>query len=253
MELRLSGRTAVVTGASRGIGLATTRTLIEEGVRVVGAARTVTAELKDSGAIAVSADLSTPDGAQRFIERALSELEGIDLLVNNVGGGDSYAAGGFLSVDDATWKRAFDVNFYSAVWASKAALPSLVERKGAIINVSSVVAHAPSAGTMDYAVPKAALTAWSKALAEEFGPQGVRVNTISPGPVRTAFWDVMAGAYGSDPAELLSQLPAMAGMLTGKVIEPEEVATLIAFLASDHARSIVGADQLIDAGAIKTL
>jgi NAD(P)-dependent dehydrogenase (short-subunit alcohol dehydrogenase family) len=153
MDLKLQGKNAVVTGASRGSGLAVTRALIDEGAPVVSAARNITAELESTGATAVKADLSTPDAANRVTEVALEELGGIDLLVNNVGGGDSYSAGGFLSVDDPVWRRAFDVTFYSAVWSTRAALPSLLERRGTIINVSSVVAHLPGGGAMDYTVP----------------------------------------------------------------------------------------------------
>jgi NAD(P)-dependent dehydrogenase (short-subunit alcohol dehydrogenase family) len=252
MDLQLSGRTALVTGASRGIGLAVVRTLTAEGVRVVAGSRTASPELAATGAVPVLADLATPEGAERLVDAALTELGGVDLLVNNVGGGESFATAGFLSADDAHWRRAFDLNFFSAVRVTRLALPSIVARRGAIVNVSSVVARTPGAGTADYSVPKAALTALGKALAEEFGPQGVRVNTISPGPVRTGFWDSVAAAYGADPAQLLDQMPATIGMTTGRIVEPDEVAGLVAFLASDHARSIAGTDHLIDGGAVKT-
>jgi NAD(P)-dependent dehydrogenase (short-subunit alcohol dehydrogenase family) len=252
MDLQLSGRTALVTGASRGIGLAVVRALAAEGMRVVAGSRTASPELVATGAVPVLADLATPEGAQRLVEGALAELGGLDVLVNNVGGGESFAVGGFLSADDALLRRAFDLNFFSAVRVTRLALPSLIAHRGAIVNVSSVVARTPGAGTVDYSVPKAALTALGKVLAEEFGPQGVRVNTISPGPVRTGFWDAVAAGYGADPAQLLAQMPGTAGMTTGRVIEPDEVAGLIAFLASDHARSIAGTDHLIDGGAVKT-
>lgn len=116
-----------------------------------------------------------------------------------------------------------------------------------------MVARAPGSATVDYSVPKAALTALGKALSEEFGSQGVRVATVSPGPVRTAFWDVIASASGADPVGLLEKIPEMTGMTTGRMIEPEEVAALVVFLASDHARSIAGTDHLIDGGAVKTV
>src|SRR5215510_12777596 len=125
MKLNLSNKTAVVTGASRGIGLATVRTLIGEGARVVGAARTITPELKKTGAYTVSADLSTAEGVTALIDTALAELGGIDLLVNNVGGGDE-ATFGFLNAADTEWARMFDINVLSTVRASRAALPSLI-------------------------------------------------------------------------------------------------------------------------------
>jgi NAD(P)-dependent dehydrogenase (short-subunit alcohol dehydrogenase family) len=140
VNLNLTGKTAVVTGASRGIGLATVRTLIGEGVRVVGAASTM---LKDTGAYAVPADLSTAQGVSALIAGALAALGGIDLLVNNVGGGDE-ATLGFLDADDTQWTRMFDINVLATVRATGAALPSLIERRGAIVNVSSAVARMPA-------------------------------------------------------------------------------------------------------------
>ncbi|MEU3372646.1 oxidoreductase [Streptomyces sp. NPDC006660] len=260
MHLNLASKTAVVTGASRGIGLATVRSLTEEGVRVVGAARTITPELEQTGAYAVSADLSTAEGVAHLMDRAYAELGGIDLLVNNVGAGDDVEPVGFLDTDDAQWARIFDLNLLSTVRASRAALPSLVERRGAIVNVSSVNSRLPAAGPVAYSAAKAALAALGKSLAEEFGPQGVRVNTVSPGVVRTAIWEdpdgfggrVAAGA-GAEHAAFLQRLPEAFGITTGRITEPQEVAALITFLLSDVAGNILGADYVIDGGTIKTL
>ncbi|MGX1131804.1 NAD(P)-dependent dehydrogenase (short-subunit alcohol dehydrogenase family) [Streptomyces glaucescens] len=260
MNLDLASKTAVVTGASRGIGLATVRTLMAEGVRVVGAARTITSELKDTGAHAVSADLSTADGVATLMDTALAELGGIDLLVNNVGGGDDVQPVGFLDTDDTQWARIFDVNLLSAVRASRAALPSLVERRGAIVNVSSINSRLPAAGPVAYSAAKAALAALGKSLAEEFGPRGVRVNTVSPGVVRTAIWEdpdgfggKVAASAGAEHAAFLEQIPQAFAITTGRITEPEEVAALIAFLLSDVAGNITGADYVIDGGTVKTL
>lgn len=259
MDMQLSGKTAVVTGASRGMGLATVAALVGEGMRVVAGARTITPELKETGAVAVAIDLSTADGPGRLIETAVAELGDIDLLVNNVGGGDGGAIGGFLAFDDRQWQDMFDLNFLAAVRATRAALPSLLRRHGSIVNVSSNGARMPHAGPVAYTTAKAALTAFGKAIAEEFGPQGVRVNTVSPGPVRTAMWEDPAG-YGAQLAEslgvghrdLVAGLPAAMGMTTGRLVEPAEVAALITYLASPHASSVTGADHIIDGGAIKT-
>ncbi|MGA4840918.1 SDR family oxidoreductase [Streptomyces sp. G45] len=260
MDLRLTGKTAVVTGASRGIGLATVRALVAEGVRVVGAARTVTPELKDSGALPYAVDLGTPEGPAALIAYATAELGGVDFLVNNVGAGDDVHLGGFLSTDDAHWQGTLDINLLSAVRAARAALPGLVERRGAIVNVSSIGARQPGLGPVAYAVAKAGLTAFSKVLAEEFGPQGVRVNTVSPGPVRTAIWEdpdgfgaQLAAAHGAEHATFLADLPQSFGITSGRITEPEEVAALITFLMSDVAGNITGADHLIDGGVVKTV
>ncbi|MET9089625.1 oxidoreductase [Streptomyces sp. NPDC004237] len=259
MDLRLTDKTAIVTGASKGIGLATVRTLIGEGVRVVGAARTITPELKETGAHAVSADLSTAEGVSTLVDAALAELGGIDLLVNNVGGVDdmTYA---FLDIKDAAWTSAFDINLLSTVRTTRAALPSLIERRGAIVNISSTVAQLPTNAPAPYSTAKAALTALGKALSEEFGPRGVRVNTISPGLVHTAVYDdpdgqaaQMAAASGLSTAEFVQQIVASQNVATGRMSKPEEIATLVAFLLSDVAGNITGANYVIDGGTIKTV
>ncbi len=249
----------MVTGASRGIGLAVVRALIREGVRVVGAARTITDELKGTGATAVAVDLTTPEACERLIERAVAELGGIDVLVNNAGGGDVYATAGFLSADEETWERSWALNFHAPRRLIRAALPTLLERRGAIVNVSSIGAR-NATGPVDYSTAKAALNTLGKALAEEFGPRGVRVNTVSPGPTRTGVWELPDGygarkarRYGAGLEEFVAQVPSGSGMVTGRLVEPEEVAELIAFLASDLAGSVVGADYVIDGGAIKAV
>ncbi|WP_031165547.1 SDR family NAD(P)-dependent oxidoreductase [Streptosporangium roseum] len=262
MDMRLNGKTAVVTGASRGIGLAIVAALAAEGMRVVAGARTVSPELKETGATAVPVDLSTPDGPALLVGEALAELGEIDLLVNNVGGGDGGEGqlGGFLGFDDEGWRQAFDLNFLSTVRTTRAALPSLLRSRGSIVNISSNGARLPHAGPVVYTTAKAALTALGKALAEEFGPRGVRVNTVSPGPVRTAMWEDPAG-YGAELArsmgmeheQVLAQLPAWTGMTIGRLIEPAEVAATVVHLASPHAAGITGADYLVDGGSVKTV
>jgi NAD(P)-dependent dehydrogenase (short-subunit alcohol dehydrogenase family) len=250
-------RKVLVTGASRGIGLATARAFIDQGARVIGASRAITPELAATGAHTVAADLTTADG----IDRLIKEAGDLDVLVNNVGGGDDGAAGlhGFLDVDDAEWRAFFDLNFFTAVRVTRAALPGLIARRGVIVNVSSVGARVPANGPVAYNTAKAALTALGKALAEEFGPAGVRVVTVSPGPTRTAVWEApgglgsqLAAAANADHQQFLAQVPAAMGMTTGRFAEPDEVAQLIAFMASDQAGSITGADFLIDGGLVKT-
>ncbi|MFK0286576.1 SDR family NAD(P)-dependent oxidoreductase [Streptomyces sp. NPDC090499] len=260
MNLNLTDKTAVVTGAGRGIGLATVRTLIGEGVRVVGADRSISPELKETGAHPVSADLSTAEGVSTVIETAVAELGGIDLLVNNVGGTNGTANYAFLDNDDATWSGVFDINVLSTVRAVRAALPSLIERRGAIVNVASTVAQIPSSGPGPYSASKAAVTALGKALSEEFGPQGVRVNTVSPGLVHTAAYEdpegpavAMAAALGLTPAEFVQKLVDDLHVTSGRMSRPEEIATLIAFLLSDVAGNITGANYVIDGGTIKTV
>lgn len=251
-----------MTGASRGIGLAVVTALRAEGMEVVAGARTIGPGVEETGAIGVPVDLATPEGPALLVERATAELGGLDLLVNNVGGGDGGAgqAAGFLGFSDAQWQGTFDLNFMSAVRSTRAALPALTaDGGGSIVNVSSVGARVPHSGPVPYTTAKAALTAFGKALAEEFGPRGVRVNTVSPGVVRTDMWEAEDG-YGAALARtmnlplsgLLAGLPAATGMVTGRLVTPAEVAHLVAYLASPLAGSVTGADHVIDGGSIKT-
>ena len=259
MDMRLQGKTALVTGASRGIVLAVVRSLAAEGVRVVGASRTVSPDVSAVGAIPVRADLSDPAAAEQLVAADMRERGGIDILGNNVGGGDGGIAGGFLEATDEQWAEMVDLNFLAAVRVTRAAMPALQASRGAIVNVSSNSARIPHSGPIAYTTAKAALTAFGKALAEEFGPQGVRVNTVSPGAVRTALWESpdgygagLAKAMGIPQADLLASLPAATGMLIGRLVAPEEVAALVTYLASPLAAATTGADHLIDGGAVKT-
>lgn len=260
MDLGIRGKTALVTGASRGIGLAIAQTLSAEGVRVVGAARTITPELEKVAAATVSVDLSTREGAMSVVDRALESVGGIDFLVNNVGAGDPdrVSLGGFMDADEDQWESLFDLNLFSAVRTTRAALPSIIERRGAIVNISSVIARMPGGTPVGYAEAKAALTVFGKRLSEELAPRGVRVNTVSPGMVASPVWTdphsfggKVAAAYGLSHADLLAGLPAQFGMTSGRLTEPEEVADLVAFLLSDRAANIHGADHVLDGGTLK--
>ncbi|MBO3751910.1 SDR family oxidoreductase [Streptosporangiaceae bacterium NEAU-GS5] len=262
MELGLSGRTAVVTGASRGIGLAIALALAGEGVRVVAGARTATAELKafsGSGEILpIEVDLAHPDGPPLLIEAAVAAFGGLDILVNNVGAVRPRAEG-FLSVTDDDWTTTLTVNFLAAVRTTRAALPHLTERgAGSIVTISSVNARLPDPLVIDYCAAKGALSNFCKALSKEVAAQGVRVNTVSPGPVSTALWlgddgvaQTVARATGTSPDDIAAH--AAADSPTGRFTRPEEVADLVVFLTSDRAANITGSDFAIDGGLITTL
>ncbi|WP_020668814.1 SDR family oxidoreductase [Amycolatopsis nigrescens] len=253
----MTGKNALVTGASKGIGLAVARALVDEGYRVAAGARTITAELKEAATLTLPVDLSTSDGPGRLVEAALAEFGELDLLVNNAGGAPSMA-GGFLGIDDEGWRQALDLTLMSTVRATRAALPSILRRRGHVINIGSVNSRLPLPHLLNYAAAKAALANLGKGLAEEFGPQGVRVNTISPGPVLTSVWaepglvgDVLAKKAGVPLDEFLDQLPAVNGVSTGAFAAPEEVAALVVFLASGKVPNISGSDLVIDGGMLK--
>lgn len=260
MDLQLTGKTAIITGAGRGIGLATARALAAEGVTVVGASRTITRELEEVATRAVGLDLTRPESAGELVEAATDLGGGIDILVNNVGAGDpeELNLSGFLEADDAQWTSLMTRNLYATVWMARAALPHLLRSSGAMVNISSVNARIPATGPVGYSEAKAALTAFGKRLSEEFGPQGVRVNTVSPGPVATGLWRDpdgfgarVAQTFGATHAEFLAAMPQTFGLTTGRLAEPEEVAALVTFLASPQAASIAGSDVAIDSGASK--
>jgi NAD(P)-dependent dehydrogenase (short-subunit alcohol dehydrogenase family) len=254
-----STRLAVVTGAGRGIGLAIVRALVEDGFAVVAGSRTVTDALKDATPDALEVDLATPDGPARLVRHALDRHGGIDLLVNNVAG-TSTPAGGFLQLEDEAWLHTFDLTFMSAVRATRAALPSLLERRGAVVNISSVNAKLAQPRLVAQSATKAALSNLGKALAEEFGARGLRVNTISPGPVWTDLWtspggpgDMLARRAGVALEDFTDQLPAAIGLSTGRFTDPEEIAALVVFLASGRVANMSGSDLVIDGGMLKTV
>ncbi|MGY6023589.1 oxidoreductase [Streptomyces spinosirectus] len=258
MGNELQGRTAVVTGASKGIGLAVTEALAEAGASVVAGSRTSSKELDElaeRGPVTwVPVDLSEPAAAARLIEAAQGR---VDILVNNVGTAPP-RTGGFLTVTDEEWLRTLDLNLLAAVRVTRAALPAMLEAgRGSIVTIASVNATLPDPLVIDYSAGKAALVAFSKALSKEVGPKGVRLNTVSPGPVETDLWlggggvaDTVSAAMGGRPEDIVAG--AKSSMLTGRFTKPREVADLAVFLAGDRSANITGSDFVIDGGMIPT-
>jgi NAD(P)-dependent dehydrogenase (short-subunit alcohol dehydrogenase family) len=266
MDLGLRGRVAVVTGGSKGIGLAVVRGLLEEGARVVAASRTQTPELRELPAgelLHVAVDLTARDAPRHVVDRAIDAFGGIDVLVNNAGGpppGVQLPRFGFLGLSDEDWDAMLNFNLLSAVRACRAALPYLMRSEGsAIVNVSSGMALQPSPMNVDYSTAKAALIALTKALAEEYGPRGVRVNGVCPGPVRTAWWtdeggaaDIIAAQTSTDRNTVLEKLaPDMMQLHTGRLVDPREIADAILLLASPRSASTSGTELVVDAGFVK--
>lgn len=262
MNLGLSGRRVVVTGASRGIGLAVTAALVEEGAKVVAGGRRGSAELAalaaDGEVTVAQGDLTTVAGCEALIDTAVTRLGGVDVLVNNVGGVRPRTTG-FLGVTDADWQWALSANLFSAIRATRAAVPHLMRSApAAIVTVCSVNATLPDPGVIDYSAAKAALRSFCKSLSKELGPAGVRVNTVSPGPVETDLWlgpggvaETVARAQGIDAAEVRSA--AVAGIPTGRFSTAAEVAQVVLLLAAETAGNITGADVIIDGGMVTTM
>jgi NAD(P)-dependent dehydrogenase (short-subunit alcohol dehydrogenase family) len=259
MDTNLAGRTAVVTGGSKGIGLAIVRQLAAGGARVVTGAKSPSAEIdelaRDYGVTFVPVDLSAADGPAQLVAAA---GDPVSILVNNVGMAKS-RPGGFLSVTDDDWTASLTLNLLAAVRATRAALPGMLAAgAGVIVMTCSVNARLPDPAVIDYSAAKAALAGFAKALSKEVGPHGVRVNTVSPGPVATDLWlgpdgvaATVSQATGAKPGDVASQ--AAGQMVTGRFSQPAEVADLVLYLASDAAANITGADFTIDGGLIPTL
>ena len=261
MNLDLDGKVAVVTGAGKGIGMAVTQALAGEGAHVVAGSRTTGSLEGLKGVTPVAVDLSAPDGPAQLIRHATDEHGRLDVLVNNVGA-VRMRLEGFLGTSDEDFAWAMQMNFFTALRASRAALTAMAAQgSGAIVNVASVNAFfQPDAATIDYGAAKAALVNLTKSLAQEFGPRGIRVNAVSPGPVATDLWlgdhgvaETVAKATGTDAATARETIIAgIGGFATGRFTTPGEVADLITFLASGRAGNITGVNYIIDGGLIKT-
>jgi NAD(P)-dependent dehydrogenase (short-subunit alcohol dehydrogenase family) len=259
MDLELRGKVAVVTGGSKGIGLAIAEGLLAEGVRVVVGARTVDGMPAHDGLEGIALDLAAPDGPATLIERAI-ELHGrVDILINNVGGAPT-RPGGFLTIDDASFEKTINLNFYAAVRAIRAVLPHMVDAGGgAIVNVNSVNAILADPLVLDYCAAKAALGSVAKALSQELGPKNIRINEVWPGPVATDLWlgrdgvAAQVAAAGAAPDPDAVRAGAEAAMATGRFTTPREVAAQVLLLASALSGNVTGAHHVIDGGLLRAV
>ena len=257
MDLGLRDRVCVITGSTGGIGLATARLLSAEGGRVAvtgrDSARVESARDTAGAALGVVADLSEPGAAEALIGEATSALGEVDCLVNNVG--VAYQTS-FEEATDEQWDEMWQLNVMSFVRAIRAVLPSMRGRgSGVIVNVSSTAGKRPSTGMPNYSVTKAAVLSLSRLVADLYARDGIRCNAITPGPTATDAWlgegglgDQQAQRSGKSREEVLEAVAG--GRPLGRLAEPDEIASVIAFLCSERASYVTGAAWSADGGTV---
>jgi len=257
MEDKLKGQVALVTGGTKGIGRAIADKLSNSGARVVITARTAPKENTNVHHF-IAADLTKPQDAEVIAQEIKEKYGRLDIIVNNAGANLS-PGGGFHALSDEHWFNDWQLNFLSVVRINKLLLPLMLEKGGGvIINISTGAAKQPIwEMTMSYSSAKAALNAYSKALANELGSKGIRVNVVSPGVVKTElmmdFIENIAKSSNITTDDAFKAVMDKVGVPLGRMAEPEEVANLVAFLVSPESRYITGINYSVDGGAIPTV
>ncbi|MEP9389195.1 SDR family oxidoreductase [Mesorhizobium sp. KR9-304] len=252
-----AGKRVLVTGGTKGAGEAIVRRMSAAGALVATAARSGAG--RESPAFFIKADLATLAGTEAVAAAVLERFGGLDIIVHCLGGSHA-PGGGFAALTEDLWQDELNLNLLAAVRLDRMLLPQMIERgSGIVIHVTSIQRRLPlHESTIAYAAAKAALTNYSKALSKELGPKGVRVNAVSPGWILTTASENLAKrvaeSAGTDE-ETARQgiMDALGGIPIGRPAWPEEVAELVAFLASDRAAAIHGSEYVIDGGTIPTV
>ena len=256
-DLGLSGRRALVTAGTKGVGSAVVEVLHENGANVVTTARSIPRN-PPAGLHYVAADITTAAGCASVARDALDHLGAIDIIVNVLGGSQA-PAGGFAALDDEEWRREIDLNLMPAVRLDRALLPSmLAQGSGVIVHVTSIQHELPlPESTTAYAAAKAALSTYSKALSKEVSPRGIRVVRVSPGWVETEAAVALAERLAAEARTDYEGgkqiiMKSLGGIPLGRPAKPREVADLIAFVVSPRAGAISGTEYVIDGGTVPT-
>ncbi|MES2806881.1 MAG: SDR family oxidoreductase [Bacteroidota bacterium] len=257
MDTLLNGQVALVTGGTKGIGKSIADKLSSKGAQVVVTARTAPQE-NTNGYHFIAADHTLPESAEAIAKEILEKYGRIDIIVNNAGANLS-PGGGFDTLSDEHWYNDWQINFMSVVRINKALLPAMIKQKsGTIINISTGAAKQPIwEMTMSYSSAKAALNAYSKALATELGSKGIRVNVVSPGVVKTPlmldFIENIAKSSNGTFDDAFKAVMDKVGVPLGRMAEPEEIASIVFFLTSSEAKYITGVNYSVDGGASPTV
>ena len=242
LSKELIGRRALVTGGTRGIGAAIAQRLLDAGAKVVVAARTPDND-PPSAATFVAGDVATSEGVEAIATKALAALGGLDILVNNAGGGRASLQGSW-TIPDKEWHESFALNLFAAIRLTNAVLPALrASEAAAVVNISSAAATMPFGPFAHYGAAKAALNYYSRTLAVELAPSGIRVNAVSPGIISTPGSEEFSKTTpGFSPDDWLRNIPL------GRIGATEDIAEVVALLVSDRGKFLTGVNYLVDGG-----